>query len=239
MFSKRCGPDRENFTWLVFFDDETPEPFRTRIARYEEKCALFTPVFVERFTAEVFIHIVESRGFLTRDYLITSRVDNDDALSEDYVYRVQTWVKGKNIQKPIFVNFSRGCIVVGKRLYLGYDSRSHFASLVESSENPITVYRNHMEMEKWGQVQQIGWPPAWLEVRHPNRLTDKNVCRSWMPLPMFIGKRWFPTVQEFELFSIHDTLAYPFRLLPWLVFRAARSARARIRRLATPGQKSE
>lgn len=236
LFDRYCFPSVvsqtcQNFTWLVFFDSDTPEPYRERIDRYRLRYEQFVPIFVPKFTPETFISTLSDCGFLSSPYLVTSRLDNDDALAKDYIKRVQRWVRENRPNEPTFLNFYRGCILAKGRLFLGQDRRSHFASLWEPSECQITVYRNHMEMEKWGFVEQLAGAPAWLEVRHPGRLSAKEVPKSWAPLPRFVGRYWFPTIAEFQSISIADMAVYPLRVVAWITFRMRRFLVGRLARL--------
>jgi hypothetical protein len=130
LFDRYCFPSvtsqtNTNFVWLVFFDSETPTAFRNRIARYETFQA-FRPVFVQQFDRDVFRENLAKFGFLTRPFLITSRVDNDDALACDYIETVQEAFTG---QDRTFINFPRGLVLRKGALFQGYDVHSHFVSL--------------------------------------------------------------------------------------------------------------
>lgn len=107
LFDRYCFPSVmgqtcQNFVWFVFFDSQTPEPFMSRVAQYTQRYPRFVPIFVDRFSAEVFVTALGERGFLERDYIVTSRVDNDDALAKDYIHRVQRWVTKKDPQERTF-----------------------------------------------------------------------------------------------------------------------------------------
>jgi len=176
LFDRYCFPSvvaqtNANFVWLVFFDAETPEPFRSRLHQYAQ-FEPFQPIFVREFSRDVFREALAGLGYLDRPFLITSRLDNDHALARDYIDRVQ---KAFTPQDRTFINFPTGLILRHGALFQGRDPHSHFVSLIEKSQDALTVYVNHSRIMEYGSVVQLDGPPAWLEVRHPGRLTDKGI----------------------------------------------------------------
>src|SRR5262245_39376143 len=75
-----------NFKWLVFFHVSTPDEFRTKIAdlarrgdfiaRYVDRINLCDP-----FPAHGIMPFIEAARDEDSEFLITSRIDNDDAIS--------------------------------------------------------------------------------------------------------------------------------------------------------------
>src|SRR5258708_23860997 len=92
---------RKDFTWLVFFDSETPEPFRTHIAQYGSlpNCI---PVFQPRFELGRVQECIRTQLRRDTESVITSRLDNDDAISPRYIEEVRKAVATDRFQ---FVNF--------------------------------------------------------------------------------------------------------------------------------------
>lgn len=107
LFERFCLPSVraqscQDFTWLVFFDTETPEPFRHRINEYAKELPVFVPVFVPKFSVDVLTEALGDRQYLAREYLVTSRLDNDDALAANYMARVQKWLIKHDPSDSIF-----------------------------------------------------------------------------------------------------------------------------------------
>src|SRR5690242_1987923 len=91
----------QDFKWLLFFDPHLDEDSRARIETYR-RFKNFEPVYIdEAVNAPILSRSVESRlhGF---DYLITSRLDNDDALATRYVETIQSCFDNQAFQ---FLNF--------------------------------------------------------------------------------------------------------------------------------------
>ena len=92
LFEQYCLPSIknqtcQNFEWIVLFDDSTPEKFKNKIAEYQKECLQFIPIYVEpengRRFAEIFREEVIKR--VTAERVITTYLDNDDALNVRFV----------------------------------------------------------------------------------------------------------------------------------------------------------
>ena len=128
LFDKYCVPSvmnqsNKNFTWLVVFDPKTPSKYRERIERYrddgvlvplyaESRCRDEARVVAGRFRGKLlrFLHfeaaLPAARDYITQklnpdaDYVITTRLDNDDAIHSDFVRRVQDFVPAEKPTRP-------------------------------------------------------------------------------------------------------------------------------------------
>lgn len=103
LFERYCLPSImaqtcPEFEWIVLFDSSTPQWFRGRIAEWQKECPQLKPVFVEpemgRFIAEIFRREVCLRLALRQAQemqgrVLTTYLDNDDALSVWFVEDVQ------------------------------------------------------------------------------------------------------------------------------------------------------
>ncbi|MFI3320681.1 MAG: glycosyltransferase [Rikenellaceae bacterium] len=79
----------DDFTWLVLFDTNTPAKYKELIDSYRQKLPLFTPLYLDAFV-NLNEHVSDYiRKTSTKEYVITSRIDNDDMIHRDYIKRVQ------------------------------------------------------------------------------------------------------------------------------------------------------
>ncbi len=87
------GQTNRSFQWLVLFDEHTPEPFRGRIDCHVTEGA-YHAVWMSSFDLDVIKANV--RRFISPDasHVITTRLDNDDAISRHFVARVQNAFSG-------------------------------------------------------------------------------------------------------------------------------------------------
>jgi hypothetical protein len=184
LFDWYCYPSvykqsNQNFKWLVFFDTDTPEPFKRKIAEYA-KWSNFTPVYVDcvfpygQFPDDVRALV---QKLVTDDckYLITTWLDNDDAIASNYVQMIQDNFQEQDSET---INFLLGYQLYNGKLYLDYEFSNHFISLVEryypASFNTC-LSRPHKELyEVCNSAKKVLCKPAWVEVVH-----GKNVANIY------------------------------------------------------------
>ena len=184
LFDRFCYPSvlhqsNQNFKWLVFFDENTPELFKQRIVEYAQ-WQNFTPVYVDCvFPYGQFPEGVRAlvRNFVTEDckYLITTWLDNDDAIAKNYVQMIQDNFKQQDSET---INFLLGYQLYEGKLHLDYEFSNHFISLIErySPESFNTcLSRPHKELfEVCSSAKKVLCQPAWIEVVH-----GKNVANIY------------------------------------------------------------
>ncbi|MGD9977401.1 MAG: glycosyltransferase [Bacteroidales bacterium] len=170
------GQTNKNFKWLIYFDTETPEKFKGEI-----QALLNDSPFVEHFYIDGMLEFIPSvRNYIASDskgvpYIITSRIDNDDCISKQYIDAVQ----GKfNRQDFLALDCVNGyTLQIKPQCMLGKKEHvfNPFISLIEKNENPVTVWvNNHAAWKKEPNVLQVKEPRLWLSIIH-----DKNVVNKF------------------------------------------------------------
>jgi len=96
--------------------------------------------------------------------VVTSRLDNDDAVARDFCERVRRASRGRRE----FINFPNGAQYGEGRVYLRPDRSSPFLSLVEPAGAGVqTVFAfGHSRASKWAPIRQVFSHPMWLGVVH-------------------------------------------------------------------------
>jgi hypothetical protein len=190
LFTRYCHPSLVNqtcprFRWLVFLNAQSPGWFRDEIDLLAP--SVFEPVWTdEPFSASMAANQVAQR--LTCEYVITSRIDNDDAVARDYVECLQrNFVKQANE----FVNFTHGLQLRDGRLYRRSDPANAFVSLIEKVEGgvPRTVFLDqHDRIAKHGRVRQLKTEPMWLQLVHDRNIA--NQARGLRTTPQVLVARF-------------------------------------------------
>ncbi|HFC12419.1 MAG TPA: hypothetical protein ENJ56_06205, partial [Anaerolineae bacterium] len=93
LFERFClpsvlGQSVQQFTWLLLFDQNTPDSFRERVARYTE-VANIELVFLDGFDVRAIIAAVTERVSAETTHIISTTLDNDDALGKQFVETIQ------------------------------------------------------------------------------------------------------------------------------------------------------
>ncbi len=176
------------FTWLVLFDDRCPDGFRAAV---EDLAAdgTFTPVWShEHFRRDTFAAHVAERS--DTPYLITTRMDSDDAIAVDFMAAVQAQFAR---QDRLFVNFARGIQLDRSGSTYGRDQLSGpFLSLIEvraSPAPPLTVYApKHARARRHGPLLEVRAPAMWAQVVHDANLA--NVVVGPRLAPAVVAQRF-------------------------------------------------
>ena len=197
-----------DFTWLVLFDDRCPDDFREDVESLAE--GTFTPIWShETWSSSTFgMAIAETSqdGAGARPWLLTTRLDSDDAIARDFMASVQREFTPTD---GLFVDFPRGVqIDRGGSTYLYDQLSSPFLTLIErrrAGTPPRTVYAaRHARAREWGPLREVNAPPMWVQVIHGTNL-----------LNMTVGARISPDVvnDRFDLELVYRRDVSPLRLL--------------------------
>jgi len=97
LFERFCVPSVRNqsvkdFTWLVVFDAKTPQRYLDRADRIGRDCHLVS-LRAERGHRRTLRRYAAQTLKPDTEYLITSRIDNDDAVHGDFMKTVQDYLR--------------------------------------------------------------------------------------------------------------------------------------------------
>ena len=177
-YSSIAKQTNQNFSWLVFFDTSTSEKHVKTINILAEKYPNFVPVYAEGM--ENFLSGIqdEIKERLTEKFIITSRLDNDDCLHEEYINTLQEMF---NFQNYLAVDFIKGITLkINDEIKCGYRIHSYnpFISLIESTESGFQTVcsKRHGGWGKIKLIKQVNIDiPLWLSVVH-----DENVLNRYI-----------------------------------------------------------
>lgn len=183
LFEQYCLPSianqtRKEFEWIVLFDSKTPDNFKERIRELQAKCPQLNPVFVEpekgRYFAEIFRKEVVIRLTQNSGRVLTTYLDNDDALDIHFVEDVQR--RASVLPNGTFIYYTDGYQFFTDHKYLMriYYKRNHFASVVEDASTAKTIYGygSHYYIDKipGAKIEYVKNLPMWCEVIHEKNM---------------------------------------------------------------------
>ncbi len=139
-------------SWIIFCDAESPDwlvdrmPHSATVWRVQ---GIFTPTVAAEAVSDV------------EGPIITTRLDNDDAIATDYLEAVQR-------ESPVegFVNFPHGLQLAGERLYRRSDPSNAFISRAERQPVGTVFAVPHRSIIELYSVRQVKTAPMWLQVIH-------------------------------------------------------------------------
>ncbi len=182
LFDNYCFPcvaaqSCKDFVWLVYFDTETPARWRQKIDSYQDICGNFQPVFVDGMSG--FLPDIQTRIANTgQPYLITSRLDNDDCISRDYIEQIQQHFVPRDFLALDFVDGYMLEISPIRRLGRTINAYNPFISLIEHNHNPVSVWhKDHADWKREPRLRRIRQQRIWLTVIHHGNKT--NVFRGF------------------------------------------------------------
>jgi hypothetical protein len=175
IFKKFCYPSimnqlNKNFKWIVVFDDSTDR-------NVSESLPGYIPLYIKRTfessseTGE-FVNSLVSKN---TEYLITTRVDSDDCLSDKYISTVQEYLLSRS-NDNVAVHYKNGFkynTVTNSWTKHAYPSISGFLSSIENRKPNIpftTVYGNrkgHQSVHKTFDVVNVNNTiPMYIQIIH-------------------------------------------------------------------------
>ncbi|MHA7943328.1 glycosyltransferase [Formosa sp. 3Alg 14/1] len=186
----------KNFEWLVYFDSSTKAEFRAIISDIQAKLPNFKPFFVNGMDA--YLPAIQSYIKASdADYVITSRLDNDDSVSKDYIDIIQQ----QFIEKPFLaIDFINGYTLntskpyrLGKKLH----QFNPFISLIEKNDNPMTVWsKTHGNWKKEKNLIQIKDHRIWCSIIHTENKVNEFTGYDAVNLEHFFKRFTFSSTTE-------------------------------------------
>lgn len=238
----------KDFTWVLLMDDESPEWLHSKAKEWKKACPQMHFVGVKpqhhRYFARVFQRVVNR--ILVQEHsegaeltVLTTYLDNDDAVRMDFVEDIQREAEGTGSDTFLYYDYGLQYfteIGISTRIYY---PNNHFTTLVErvfvrSSEEKqgATVktcygYGSHFLVERDGvaKVKHITCKgkPMWVEVIHGGNV-DNDVKMT------FDTKLWLKDNDCFgcELRqSSHPRLCFIRRWVPQMIGQVVRRAKAK------------
>jgi hypothetical protein len=187
LFEDFCFPSmfaqtNKIFYWIVAFSDDTPDFYKETIKKYQSVFANFIPVFAG--SDENHIDRIKERisQYLSEDinYLITSRIDNDDAFHKEMINNVQLQF---NAQKDIFLSFNKGLQYDIEHQLLSeayYECNAFISRIEEIKQGQFSTVLSvtHHLAHRTAVVKYINTDPLWFQLIHArnlyNKFNDKN-----------------------------------------------------------------
>lgn len=204
LFEKYCLPSvaaqtvpRDALRWIIYFDEDTPQEFKTRVAELQKQTP-FEAYYTGLFPGEGWARSINERFARETPYLLTTRLDNDDALASDFAERLHQAVTDRGYERGLY-NFTNGFVAGGGALYaMEHPANPFFSAFVPWDEAPLTAPQvHHLALESAKSLHQIGGPAAWMQVIHDGNVSNKIRGRRVTPQALETGR--FPPALRAEL----------------------------------------
>jgi hypothetical protein len=221
LFKLYCAPSvmeqtNTNFKWLIYFYPATPID--------EIRYLLNGRVPVEFIFTEDFHSMLKDIEDKIRNasshYVMTSRIDNDDAISGIFIQSIQ------NVYRPVdktIINPNSGYIYeASNQLLTRWNKRyrNQFLSIIEHKHADIlyTVYGfPHYKPPPEARIINIEGPPYWIYWRHSHNFSDQR--RTGIPIFFKNKLKVYPIAVRTIPISWKNTASYAFLWFPEVLKR--------------------
>jgi hypothetical protein len=197
LFERYCVPSvmaqtEQNFSWLLFFDRATPEPYAERARALAERRPGTTPVFCETLPTSLVRDSIRRLPIEPPQWLLTSRLDNDDGIHAEFVATVQ---EAQKFDEAEVLNCPDGVILRGDRTYRRRDLSNAFISLSEPYPDFQTVFSitRHIYAGESYPLRQLRADPLWLQVIHSTNISNRV---RGLRIPLTQAAPGFPPLAE-------------------------------------------
>jgi len=176
LFERYCLPSmaaqtERRFQWIIYFDENTPEQFRGRIAQAQSMVP-FEARFVGITRMSDVARDVIERVKPGTQRVLTTRLDNDDAVSSAFLANVR--IAAEQSPDDTVLNFPHGFALRDGRLYTAYDSSNPFTSLVEDCQDIQTIWSaQHRELGTKWRLKQVDVRYLWLQIVHGENVANR------------------------------------------------------------------
>jgi hypothetical protein len=215
LFNQYCVPtvasqSEKNFQWLIYCDSFTKPGQLQAIKKSVSQIPSASIRLVEN-AAKMLIDLRQLLSIAPSPFLITSRMDNDDGLADNFIQTIQQHFNEKD---KGLLNINAGIIYdVNEKVMtrMTHALRNHYGSLIEErkkAEDILTVLGfAHDQPPTHIHIENISGESYWLKIIH-----DRNLKSQLKGKPVFGYRHYFPIIpnDNFKI-SIWNTLKYIFK----------------------------
>jgi GT2 family glycosyltransferase len=165
-----AGQSVSDFRWIVYLDPESPAWLVERLQPHIDR-GLFVALYRESVSWPDVAADVRAQTGAERDILLTTNLDNDDAVAMDFVERLQELAR---VHRRAAIYLSNGLIAHDDAVYLRRDPWNAFCSVAESWDAPGTAWNDwHTLLRRHYPAVVDRGAPAWLQVVHGGNVSNR------------------------------------------------------------------
>jgi hypothetical protein len=171
--------------WLILCAEDSPESLREWMASLQKEQPWIVPLFIAGHALQLGSYLLdlERTGTKIGRYVLSTRLDSDDAILPNFLNAVQTEARSaisvlSRKALPQLINFPIGYQISGRKLYIKVELGNPFLSVLEDRLQGVAVIScyagAHSKMyERVAGVTQLGIiAPSWVQVLHDTNLAN-------------------------------------------------------------------
>lgn len=187
LFEKYCLPSitkqtKQNFTWVILSSDQTPTQYKDRLSQYTQIYSNIELEYCPYYdNVNILYKEIGEKYIADNEFLLSTRIDNDDMLALDFVQALQSYIKHANNKEIItFANgiqwFEKESMTFG----ISYP-QNHFLNFLEPRNDIHTCLgMDHTKVDPRTLIQ-LKQDSMWCEIVHGN-----NICNGYVPKYRYI-----------------------------------------------------
>ena len=190
LFMKYCLPSvqkqsNRNFQWLIYFNTGTKEAVLQHFRDLELKNTNLRILladgyddFMKRYCSDVLSYCDDST-----EYIITTRLDNDDIVHRDFTARIQEVFSGQDFMAVNFVKILMLDPENKDKIFIDYSFSNHFISVIEkvvSYKISGCYSRGDKDWNRNNQISHIIDKPYCIEI-----ISERNLGNCFRGFPVF------------------------------------------------------
>ncbi len=169
-----------DFEWWVLFSDQTPGQYRAKLEELQRRVPQLRPLFLSDEEALSLDEYLQAQlAEVSCDLLVTTRIDNDDAVPKDFLQRIQQ--AAVNTNGPAVLSFPDGAQyttatgALARQHFFG----NHFITFVEPKADTNRVILSYRHDESPADMERVPLEsaqgrPMWLEVIHGSNYANQT-----------------------------------------------------------------
>jgi hypothetical protein len=187
LFEKYCLPSVLYQTvkpdvWLIWLDEHSPPQLWEKVRQWQAQAGFIRPVAIKAFDMPVAVATARAHADPSARWLLTSRLDNDDAIHPRFFEAIRRHVVEGRCE---FLNVPRGLIIAGGKCFRKSISANPFIAFSEPSSDPKTVWaEQHGLLGSIAPVRQVPLRDGWIQIVHGGNLSNTvrgvRVPASWL-----------------------------------------------------------
>ena len=228
LFENFCLPSvvhqtRVPTAWLIFLDCGTPSEIRLQFDGMVHPYPFIKPVYCSGLSAAFAAECIRSHASPDCRWVITTRLDNDDAI---HVRLLENVFTSASIGTYEFINAPSGLVVCQDRFYSKSDRSSPFISASEPMGDCKTVWIDqHHRLGRYAPIKQLSIRYAWIQIIHGDNLANRvrgirvpgySIDKEGVPHALVTRMRKEPLGELFVDNSIGLVIRYGGSLIRWL-----------------------
>lgn len=176
LFERFCLPSvlaqsNRDAKWIIYFDPESPLWLKDKVSEHAE-AGYYVPVYRASVDRAELRSDIAAQFDRPGDELLTTNLDNDDAIASDFVERL--WAQPRPATSTVYY-LVNGLVRSSTGVYHHYDRHNAFVSMRSAWPDPVTCWADwHTRLNKAYPVVEVGGAPAWLQVVHGGNVTNRT-----------------------------------------------------------------